>query len=264
VVALLLALDRLEDAEQGKADRVRHRACSEGLHLRALDVTAADGGTRLVSHVETSLTAGERVLLVGDSGTGKSALVRALGGCWPWGQGQVIRTGQISVIPQRPYVPAGSLRAAVCYPKPPEAFELNEVREALAAVGLATFLPRLDDEWIWDQTLSTGEKQRLAFARLLLHRPGVIVLDEATSALDVRAQARVMDALTDRLPDAVLLSIGHRPELERFHHRKLTMLRQPEGARIVADEPIGRAARTSANAEDRTQPGPAQERRLRA
>jgi putative ATP-binding cassette transporter len=108
----------------------------------------------------------------------------------------------------------------------------------LTAVGLDRFLPRLDEELPWPATLSEGEKQRLAFARVLIHRPQILVLDEATSALHVSAQAELMQLIHDRLPGLTLISIGHRPELETFHERKLVMETAPAGARIVADEPI--------------------------
>jgi putative ATP-binding cassette transporter len=106
------------------------------------------------------------------------------------------------------------------------------------AAGLGHFLPRLDEELPWPVTLSQGEKQRLAFARVLIHRPNILVLDEATSALHVSAQSQLMQLLGGRLPGLTLISIGHRPELEAFHERKLIMERAPAGARIVADEPI--------------------------
>ncbi|RAI34294.1 ATP-binding cassette domain-containing protein, partial [Rhodoplanes roseus] len=220
-------------------------------------VALADG-TRLVNHVDLAVAPAERVLLVGDSGTGKSALVRSLGGCWPWGEGEIAHPGAVAVVPQRPYVPAGSLREAVAYPRPRGAVDDAAVRDALAAVGLAPFLPRLDEDLPWERMLSAGEKQRLAFARLLLHRPAVIVLDEATSALDVAAQAQVMTVVADRLPEAAVLSVGHRPELAAFHDRRVTLTRRPDGARIVADEPLrstrAPAARAATAPPERVEP----------
>ena len=129
---------------------------------------------------------GERVLVAGESGTGKSTLVRAIAGLWPWGEGdiQVESGAKMLLMPQRAYVPAGSLRRAATYPEPADSKEIDEVAKALKQVGLGHLVDRLDEEAPWDQTLSGGEKQRLAFARILLHRPDIIVLDEATSALD--------------------------------------------------------------------------------
>ena len=124
------------------------------------------------------------------------------------------------------------------YPMVAERIAEDEIGDALAAVGLAQFLPRLDDELPWEQTLSEGEKQRLAFARLLVHRADIVVLDEATSALHVGAQQHLMQLLHERMPDLTLISIGHRPELESFHRRKLTLRRECRGARFAAEQPI--------------------------
>jgi putative ATP-binding cassette transporter len=154
----------------------------------------------------------------------------------------VLAQGQrVLVVPQRPYVPAGSLRDAVIYPFPSAEVDREQAASALALVGLAQFLPKVDEVTAWDKILSEGEKQRLAIARLLLHRPDIIALDEATSSLHIEGQAELMAAIAKELPGATIISIGHRPELEAFHDRKLTIARKPGGAIIVADTPIRRA-----------------------
>jgi putative ATP-binding cassette transporter len=238
VSTLLDALDGLEKLEQARPQRTL-KAREPALALRGLSVQLSDG-IPLVDAIHARIQCGERVLLVGDSGTGKSALVRALAGVWPWRKGEVVAppSAEICVIPQRPYVPAGSLRRAVTYPLPPECIGEDQVVDAVMAVGLGRFLPKLDEELPWPASLSEGEKQRLAFARVLIHRPDILVLDEATSALHVAGQAELMRLLNKRLPGLTLISIGHRPELESFHERKLTMESAPAGAQIVADEPI--------------------------
>jgi putative ATP-binding cassette transporter len=240
VATLLAAIDGLERLEAARPDRVvRQTGGAVALTLRGLSVHLCDGAP-LVGAIDARIRAGEKVLLVGDSGTGKSALVRALAGVWPWRKGDFVArsSADICVIPQRPYVPAGSLRRAVTYPLPPECIGEDRIVDVLTAVGLDRFLPRLDEELPWPATLSEGEKQRLAFARVLIHQPQILVLDEATSALHVGAQAELMQLIHDRLPGLTLISIGHRPELETFHERKLVMETAPAGARIVADEPI--------------------------
>jgi len=240
VATLLVAIDGLETLEAARPARVvTQKGGAVALTLRGLSVHLCDG-VPLVGAINARVRAGEKVLLVGDSGTGKSALVRALAGVWPWRKGDVVArsSADICVIPQRPYVPAGSLRRAVTYPLPPECVSEDRIVDVLTAVGLDRFLPRLDEELPWPATLSEGQKQRLAFARVLIHRPQILVLDEATSALHVGAQAELMQLIHDRLAGLTLISIGHRPELETFHERKLIMETAPAGARIVADEPI--------------------------
>jgi putative ATP-binding cassette transporter len=197
-----------------------------------------DDGTAVVAEAEAAIMPGEKVLITGPSGTGKSTLVRALAGVWPWGRGDIeIRAGmKLLVLPQRPYVPSGPLRRAVNYPDAPHGRGAAEVTIALEKVELGHLTERLDEEAPWDQILSGGEKQRLAFARLLLHRPNIIVLDEATAALDAPSQDRLMTLLSQECKDATIVSIGHRPELARFHQRKIVLGHGPRGAKLISDE----------------------------
>src|SRR5262249_33467174 len=142
------------------------------LRLRGLSVKL-DDGTGVVHEAEVEIAPGEKVLIVGESGTGKSTLIRAIAGLWPWGEGEVVmqRNSKLLMLPQRAYVPLGSLKRAVAYPKEAGAIPDQDVRNALEAVGLGHLAERVDEEAPWEQTLSGGEKQRLAFARLLIHRP---------------------------------------------------------------------------------------------
>lgn len=139
------------------------------------------------------------------------------------------------MLPQRPYIPSGTLRRAVAYPRAADAWELDEIKAALEKVGLDYLNDKLEEEAPWDQTLSGGEKQRLAFARLLLHDPDIIVLDEATSALDEKSQDRMMEMVIKELPKVTIVSVAHRAELEVFHSRKITLERREGGAKLVSD-----------------------------
>lgn len=242
VGALMLAIDEIESAEAGRALRIeRRQGGAAALELNDV-VVALDDGTPIVRGASILIAAGEHVLIAGESGSGKSSLVRAIAGCWPWGQGSVTLAAgrRIQVVPQRPYVPFGTLREAVTYPLAAADFESPSVSRALALAGLGQFANRLDHIAAWDRILSEGEKQRLAIARLLLHRPDIVALDEATSALHVQGQADLMAVITRELPQATIISVGHRPELEAYHDRKLTIARRIDGAVISADQPIRR------------------------
>ena len=249
LASLLVSLDRLERAEREDTSGriVRNRAEGGVLRLRNLSVTL-DDGSAVVNEADVEIARGEKVLVVGESGTGKSTLVRAIAGLWPWGTGEIlIASDGVFLMPQAPYVPLGTLRRAVTYPLSPDAVDDTQVRKTLEDVGLGHFVDRLDEDATWEHVLSGGEKQRLAFARVLLQRPDTIVMDEATAALDPLSQEQLMRLLLERLPEATVISVGHRPELEAFHTRKLVLEYRRDGARLVSDESIrrtfGRSAR---------------------
>ena len=238
VASLLTSLDALSEAEKSGAGHINRGVTDEAaLRLRDLSVTL-DDGTSVVNDTEVTIAPGEKVLVVGESGTGKSTLVRAIAGLWPWGQGEILfgPAAKLFLLPQRPYIPVGTLRRATTYPTPADAVAPELVREMIEAVGLGYLADRLDEEGAaWDHVLSGGEKQRLSFARLLIHRPSIAILDEATSALDRASQEQMMKLIAARLPTTTLISIGHRPELEAFHDRELVMEWRPGGARLVRD-----------------------------
>jgi len=249
LASLLVSLDRLERAErEGATGRILRKQAEAGtLRLRDVSVTL-DDGSAVVNEADIEIARGEKVLVVGESGTGKSTLVRAIAGLWPWGSGEIlIKFEGLFLMPQEPYVPLGTLRRAATYPLSPDDVDDAVVRRTVEEVGLGHLLDRLDEDTTWEHVLSGGEKQRLAFARVLIQRPDTIVMDEATAALDPLGQEQLMRLLLERLPDATVISVGHRPELEAFHTRKLVLEYRADGARLVSDESLqrtfGRSAR---------------------
>ncbi len=239
VASLMVSLDALERAETGEGiNRIKRGETSEAaLRLKDFSVSL-DNGTAVVGDTDVVIKKGERVLIAGSSGSGKSTLVRAVSGLWPWGGGEieVQKDARLFLLPQRPYVPTGSLRRAVAYPGAAEDWDLETIGKALERVGLGHLKDRIEEEQPWDQTLSGGEKQRLTVARVLLHRPDIIVLDEATAALDPKSQDDLMRLLSEEMEGLTIVSVGHRPELEQFHSRKLTLERRStKGAKLVSD-----------------------------
>jgi putative ATP-binding cassette transporter len=207
----------------------------EVLAFRDLQIAQADGSL-VIGEANAEIAPGERVLIVGESGSGKSTLFRAIAGLWPWGSGEIripARSGMM-FMPQRPYLPLGTLHAVVAYPAPARRFPQAAVEAALTRCGLEHMIPRLEEEERWDRILSLGEQQRLAFARLLLHRPRWVFMDEATAALDEANQDTMMRLFEDELADSALVSIGHRPGLDRYHDRTLTLTRGTDGATLGA------------------------------
>ena len=196
-----------------------------------------DDGTAVVDDTEVAIKPGERVLVAGESGTGKSTLVRAIAGLWPWGGGTI----EIQRAPSS-HAAAAALRAdrhaapRRHLSRRRRQMERRGDRRGVQQVGLGHLVrTSIEDEAPWDQTLSGGEKQRLAFARILLHNPDIIVLDEATSALDPKSQDKLMELLTKELPKATMVSVAPSAELEAFHSRKIVLERRKGGAKLVSD-----------------------------
>ena len=198
------------------------------------DVTlAVPSGAKLIEHVDLHLAHGESTVISGRSGSGKSTLFRALAGIWPFGSGRVeLPAGRSLFLPQRPYIPLGTLRHAVAYPEAPNAYAAEAVEAALRDAGLARLIPRLEDEDNWALRLSGGEQQRLAIARAVLTRPDWLFLDEATASLDPEAEAELYRVLRDRLPHTTIVSIAHRPAVAALHDRRIVFERDVEGGGI--------------------------------
>nr|WP_249141875.1 ABC transporter ATP-binding protein/permease [Bradyrhizobium diazoefficiens] len=189
----------------------------------------------------------ERVLVTGPSGSGKSTLFRAIAGVWPFGTGTIAipEKARLMMLPQRPYFPIGPLGDAVTYPAGRGTVAPEKIKGALTAVGLPKLAARLDEDGHWNRTLSLGEQQRLGLARALLHTPDYLFLDEATASLDEPSENRLYRLLAEKLPQATIVSIGHRSTLDAFHSRKVTLVEDGD-IHVLGD--AGAAARTEPSA----------------
>jgi putative ATP-binding cassette transporter len=220
-------------ATAASGPRVAAGPTNGAVELNHVKIDLPDGRT-IVTADGLRLQGGESALITGPSGSGKSTLLRAASGIWPYGGGDIATPegARALVLPQRPYLPNGSLRAAVSYPAEPGAYSDAEIGDALDAARLPRLKDRLDDADMWSQRLSGGEQQRLAIARALLAKPDWLLLDEATAALDEKLEAEVYAAIAERLPKTTIVSIGHRSTLMAMHKRHLTM--QPDGEGVYS------------------------------
>ncbi len=200
-----------------------------GTPLCLADVhVATPEGTPLLNATYFTIDPGSALLLKGSSGCGKSTLLRTICGFWPHSRGRVLLApgARLLALPQRPYLPLGSLRAVLTYPAAEQAVADETLRSVLAKVGLADLADALDRCAAWSDILSLGEQQRIGFARALLTRADVLLLDESTSALDEPSEAALFRTLRGELPNAAIISIGHRSALVALHHRTIDLDRR--------------------------------------
>ncbi|HXF53087.1 MAG TPA: ABC transporter ATP-binding protein/permease [Hyphomicrobiaceae bacterium] len=214
--------------------RIAVTPASDG-RVRLAGLTVLDSeGRPLVAGTDLLIEPGERVLISGNSSTGKTMLVRAISGIWPWGAGriEIPCDARLMVVPQKPYIPLGTLRHALVYPYGRIDADDGRIRQALNDIGIGHLAPRLDEEDRWDQVLGAGERQRLSIARALLHRPSVLVLDDAMAALEEEAQNRLYRTIESWLPSAIVLSLGQRSRADGFHERRLLLEPAQHGSRL--------------------------------
>jgi putative ATP-binding cassette transporter len=217
-------------------------AASLATSTDSIDVVAATGsdnidlgqllvklpnGAPLVAADGFILRANQRTLVTGPSGAGKSTLFRAIAGIWPFGSGSIAIPAKatLMMLPQRPYFPVGSLKAAIVYPSEASAFSSERISDVLISIGLPQLAPRLEEEAHWNRMLSLGEQQRLGIARALLHAPQYLFLDEATASIDEASEAELYRLLEEKLATTTIVSIGHRSTLAAFHQRNVVLTR---------------------------------------
>jgi vitamin B12/bleomycin/antimicrobial peptide transport system ATP-binding/permease protein len=228
VTQLTDAIDQLEASlgPVGRGETIKLGVSPDNrVHLRRLSIALHDGRL-MIDGAEATIAPGEKVLVKGGAGTGKSTLIHAMAGLWPWGSGEILRPdgASVSFMPQRPYFPLGTLRTALLYPHPEQEVSEEKMREALTRCGLEHLIPRLDETDQWGTLLSSGEQQRLAFARVLIRPPDILIMDEPTSSLDELSQFKIMEHMRDLLANAMVIHAGHRAGLELFHDREIKLV----------------------------------------
>jgi putative ATP-binding cassette transporter len=248
VMDIVTACDDIDGEIPPRAPAPASSAAGSAATVSLDGVAVADAnGKVLVSHASLDAAPGESVHISGESSTGKSVLVRVLAGLWPAARGSVaVPDGRhVMIAPQQSYLPLGSLKGALLYPEPDLAGSDADLVAALERVGLGALAPRLGEVARWDQVLANGERQRLAIARLLLHRPRVIVLDDALSALEDEVQEMLLSRLQNDLPGAIVISLAQRPAPDGRHDKQLVLERNPHGAVLA---PVGLPPAALANA----------------
>ena len=234
VAELRAVMDRLKGLQIAIEDKppenitVGAEAGRTDVGTSGLDLALPTGQT-LLKDLNLTLPKGAWTLISGSSGSGKSTLFRALAGIWPFGHGRVLipAGARVLFLPQKPYIPIATLRDAVKYPDESSTANDADILQALEAARLGHLAGRLDDEAHWSNILSGGEQQRLAIARALVFKPDWLFLDEATASLDEANEAAVYSVLKERLPQATVVSIGHRPSLRQWHETRLDLKRAP-------------------------------------
>ncbi|MFN4277671.1 MAG: ABC transporter ATP-binding protein/permease [Ferrovibrio sp.] len=226
---------------QGKAGAAAQRitvVTTDKPGLSFHDVTLAEPDQRiLAAGLSLEIQKGERLLLTGDQHAA-AILCKAVAGVWPWGRGRIeVPAEPLALLPQRPYMPPGSLRHALLYPEAPARADDATLADILRRVGLEFLVPQLDAETEWSQTLSPGDLQRIGFARLLLHRPAWILIDQATDGVDEQSELALMHVLAELLPEATILAVGHHAGQNGFFTRHLQLQRSDAGMIQLQEEP---------------------------
>lgn len=211
--------ERMLDAVE-KSKLKYYETDDDQIVIKHLDVYLPTG-KKQISAENLVLKAGEKILIKGRTGAGKTTLFRVLAGIWPYGEGEIYlpKNKRVIVLPQKPYFPIGTLEEAISYPLPPHTYPREEIQKALITVGMEEFVNRLDEVGHWNMLLSGGEQQRVGIARAILFNPDYLFFDEATASMDEPSEEILYNKLLEIMKDTTIISIGHRSSLEKFHDR---------------------------------------------
>ena len=198
--------------------------------IKHLDVDLPTGKLQISAN-DVTIKHGEKVLVKGRTGAGKTTVFRVISGIWPFGEGEIVlpKGKKVIVLPQKPYFPIGTLADAITYPEPSGTYSREDMVRALQLVGMGDYAGRLDEEGHWNMICSGGEQQRLAIARALLFKPEYMFFDEATASMDEPSEMELYTMLSEEMADATIISIGHRSSLAQFHDRTLFAELEPDG-----------------------------------
>jgi putative ATP-binding cassette transporter len=200
------------------------------IDIKDLQVYLPTGKLQIVAK-DVQLKHGEKILIKGRTGAGKTTLFRVLAQIWPYGKGTVTlpKNKRVIVLPQNPYFPIGTLVEAVSYPMPADTYKREDIKQAFIDVGMPGLVDRLDEVGHWNMMLSGGEQQRVGIARAMLYNPDYLFFDEATASMDEPSEEELYTMLLERMVETTIISIGHRSSLEKFHKRLLFAEKVPEG-----------------------------------
>ncbi len=227
--------ERTKDIQEKSAIKITEGDADQ-IDIKQLDVYLPTG-FKQISAKDLVIKHGEKVLIKGKTGAGKTTLFRVLAGIWPFGAGEIVlpKDKKVIVLPQKPYFPIGTLMEAVSYPAPPDTYTREEVIQALRDVGMPQLVSRLDEVAHWNLMLSGGEQQRLGIARAMLYKPDYLFFDEATASIDEPSEEALYKMILERMKDTTIISIGHRFSLEQFHKRIVTAEQQPSGSFLFVE-----------------------------
>ena len=223
----LAELDSAMSEPPLESELYRRGSDDDAIHVKDLQLHYPSGEP-MCSVPDIDIKPGDRLVVKGPSGTGKTTFLKAIAGIWPYGKGSIrVPKAEMMFFPQESYLPLSTLKGVMTYPNPADSVSDARCCELLSICSLQMYIPELNQEGLfWSRRLSPGEKQRLAFARALLHRPAYLFLDEATSAMDTDLEKHMMETLLAALPDTAIVSIAHRPSLEQYHDKSLYINKQ--------------------------------------